>query len=256
MPVTPSGAEVAPSYTVRDIVTNALRELDVISAFETPSAQDAELGRQKANDLLDEWAARKIFAFNVSFTEFTLTPGHSPHLIGPGLTSPDFAVAQRPVRVQGATLVLNTSQPEIDIPLNIRDDDWWNNQRVKSLQSAVPTDLYYSPDFPNGSLYCWPVPSSGFGLRLQLWGLLSQFAKLDDPVVLAPGYRNAITLSLAENLAGPFKSPLDQGLMQRAQRARNAIQSNNLKSPRIQSADAGTRGRRGDYFNWQNGQPA
>ena len=39
--------------------------------------------------------------------------------------------------------------------------DAWNvnNERVPTLTGTIPTDLYYEPDWPNGSCFLWPVPT-------------------------------------------------------------------------------------------------
>jgi hypothetical protein len=238
-----------------DIITRALRKINQIAPDETPGTTDLNSGLTELNDLLDTWAAKRRFAYNVSFTAYTLTPNLSPHTIGPTGT---FVVAQRPVKVVGATLILTNVTPNIDSPvLRIRDDDWWNAQAVKSLASQTPTDLYYSPDFPNGSLYFWPVPNFAWGVRLELWGLISQFASLSTAFSMPPGYRNAITLSLAERLAESFGKTVTPVLMRDAQLARTAIEGNNNTSPRISTKDSGMgsgRAGRRPTFNYYSGQ--
>lgn len=240
--------------TAQDIITNALMEIGAYAPGESLSAADANFGLGKLNDILDEWAARKAFAYNVAFQQFTLTPGHAPHLIGPGLGAPDFAVVQRPVRIEGATIIINSGPAAVDVPINVsRDADWWNGQRVKSLQSSIPTDLYYSPDWPNGALNFWPVPNTNYGVRLEMWGLLSQFVNLTDTFSLPPAYRQALTLTLAEYLAAPFGTQASPLLLGRAMKAREALQKNNLKSPKTSSTDVGVPGQKRTGFNWTTG---
>jgi len=245
--------------TFLDIAIDALREITVLGATDlAPEAVDAQLCLRTANRMLDAWAARKVYAWTVGFSAYTLTPNLQPHTIGP--TGATFTVAQRPVRIEGADLILNNVTPNVDLPLNLRDDDWWLNQRVKNLKTNVPTDLYYSPDFPNGQIWLWPIPTFAYGLRLETWVLISQFANLTDPFVFAPGYRDAFVLSLAEYLCRPFGKKQQEvpDLKADAARARAVIQSNNAKSPRIASADYGaegspTAGRR-PTFNYYSGQ--
>lgn len=241
---------------VLEIITDALGELGVLSTGEQASAAEADIALRYLNRMIDQWAARMINAYNVNFSLYTLTPNHQPHLIGPGLVAPDFAAAQRPVRIENAALVLtNVAQP-VDVPLNIRDDDWWANQRVKTIATTVPTDLYYSPDFPNGALYLWPIPTFAYGLRLETWVTISEFSAITDSVILPPGYREAMMLTLAEKLARPFGKPLTEDLRSDAARARAIFQTNNAKSPRTASADYGTRGKSADRpsFNYFSGQ--
>lgn len=243
---------------VLDICTDALFENGAYG-IDTPvlSAADGALALRVLNRRLDAWAALKRYAYNITFPQFTLTPNHQPHLIGPNLVAPDFAAAQRPVRIEGAALVLNNVTPNVDVPLNIRDDAWWKDERVKSIATTTPTDLYYSPDWPSGSLWLWPVPTFAYGLRLEVWGLISQFVKLSDVFSLPPGYKRALVLTLAEDLCRPFGRPPMPDLIAAAKEARADLQTNNIKSPRIASADhgaSGSQGGRRSTFNYYSGQ--
>lgn len=241
--------------TAADIITRAMRKVNLLPSDQSASTADLNSALTELNDLLDTWAAMKLYAYNVSFAQYTLIANHSPHTIGP--STADFNVTQRPVRIEGATLVLTDVTPNVDRPiLRIRDDAWWNAQAVKGLTSSVPTDLYYSPDFPNGSLYFWPVPSYAWDVRLETWGILAQFADTSTSFSMPPGYRNALTLSLAERLAESFGQGVTPVLARDAQRARMAIQSNNAKSPRGATADYGMQGPspgRRPSFNYYSG---
>jgi hypothetical protein len=243
---------------VLDIVTDVLTEIEAYQVGEDVDPADAQRVLRILNRELDAWAALDRYVYAVTFTQFTLTPNHQPHLIGPGLAAPDFPAAQRPVRVDGASIVLS-GNPSTDVIMNLRDRDWWNNQRVKDVQTTTPTNLYYEPSYPNGSLFLWPVPTVAYGILLELWGLISQFTGLEQPFDMAPGYKKALVLTTAEQCCRPFGRPLRPDLVAAANKARVAIQTNNLTSPRTGSADYGASGsgslRRGD-FNYTTGGPA
>jgi hypothetical protein len=240
--------------TWKELIIESLVEIGSYAPDDTPQDVHIQLGLNIINEIIDQWAARKVYAYNVSFTAYALTVAHQPHLLGPGLASPDFA-GVRPVRVENAALILNSSTPNIDLPLNIRDDDWWANKRVKSLASNVPTDLYPSYSWPNLELYLWPVPNYAYGLRLEAWVSVTQVAQADILTQFAApyGYKRALMLTLAEALCRPMGKATPITLPADALKARNIIQMNNNKSPRIQSVDHGTQGKpRGD-FNWMSG---
>lgn len=237
---------------VSDLIKNALLELGAYSQGEVVSADDADFCGGKLNRVLDGWNARESFVYNVNFVQYLLTANLSPHTIGPG---GNFVVAQRPVKIVNANIVLTNSVPNVFTPLNIRDDDWWSGNRVRDLKSSLPTDLYYSPDWPKGSIYLWPVPNTAWKLDLETWNTLAQFVNLTDVLSMPPGYEDALTLTLAENLAVPFKTPLDPLLIKNAQAARDRIQTLNSVAPRISTNDAGmpTRGNKKTYFNYLTG---
>ena len=79
-------------------------------------------------------------------------------------------------------------------------------------------------------------------MRLEIWGLISQYATIATVFSLPPGYKLALVLTLAEDLCRPFGRVLTQDLKDAARDARSIIQTNNIKSPRIASADYGASG--------------
>jgi hypothetical protein len=251
------------SDTLNDIINDALQYIGVYGAT-LPAPADTEylanqnLGMRTMNRELDSWAALDRYAYNVTFSRFTLVPNLAPHTIGP--SGATFTVSQRPVKIVGASLILNNVTPEVDSPIiNIRDDQWWLNQRVKGIKTSIPTDLYYSPDFPLGQLNFWPIPTFAYDVRLEMWGLLTQFTSLSTSFVFPPGYRKALVLTLAEQLCSPFGRQLSPKLIADANASRVILQSNNAQSPRISSADVGTQGSRTGMkadFNYYTGLPS
>lgn len=246
-----------------DFITDALIEIGAYAPGDIISASVLDVCQRRLNYLIDEWAGLRRFAYNVGFNLYTITPNVQPILIGPGLTAPNWATvnnATRPTRIEGANLVLNSSNPSTDLIINVRDDAWWLNNQVKSISSTIPTDLYYSPDFPNGSIYLWPVPSVAYQVRLEVWVVVSQV----DPdtmgvtqVVIPQGYTQAMLLTFAERICRPLSKATPASLPEDARRARAAVQSNNISSPRIASADYGTGlGVRRSGFNYISGMPS
>lgn len=321
--------------TVLDLITGALQEINASAQGEPVNPGDAQFVLQKLNDLLDEWAARKVFIYTVSFPTYTLVPNLLPHTIGPmgvisrtflnndvatyicpnnftngqsctvtgtsngggvlnvtgnvqaatplqfslavisgnvasaadtgsvvpaGQLAPTYAtpnLGPRPQRIEAASLILTTQTPAVDVPMNIRDGDWWMRNRVKALTTSVPTDLYYQPSWPDGSLYFWPVPNFAYGVRLEVWTALGNFPSVTYPFSLPPGYMKGVKLSLARDIVGPFKGSWTEQQESSWMRSMKAIESNNIKSPRGITIDAGMPGSDGGgYFNFYTGDQA
>lgn len=241
------------AVTVRDVIQDAFIEARWLAPGEQIGADEAAFGLRKLNDLLDEWTARKLYVYNQSFAVYTLVAGQQIHTIGP---TGDFVVPSRPVSIVSAAFIFSGTT-QVDLPMTIRDDDWYAAQSVKQLQSAVSTDLYYSPDMPNGSLYFWPICNAAKQVRLGLYGLLTGFGATTDPFLLPPGYRKAIKLTLAQELDGPRSS--DPALAKAQNLAIKAVFGNNAEPAKIRTVDAGMTpgkgGMRAD-FNWRTGGPA
>ena len=266
MPISPPVTPPPPlSYTVLDLVTDALIEIGAVAPGEYPGDAEGQWAFRKFNYLIDEWQALERYVFSYQYNVYTLVAGLSPHTIGPSGTATFSTAPQpRPVRLESAALLLNISPGQVDNLMNIRDHDWWALNQVKNIQTNVPTDVYYDPTSPDGSLYFWPVPNSQQQVRLQFWQTVSQFTAITDPIggpggpgTLPQAYRAALMYSLAERLIAGSNRPESPALTKAALTARSAVFSNNAKSPRMHTNDSGmpksgSTGVRGD-FNWATG---
>lgn len=219
--------------TTRDLLTECFEDLGIIAAGEVLSATDAANGLKKLTRLLDNWNAERRAVYATRLTSYTIVPSTQPSTIGP--TGATFTATQRPVSIDGANLVLNDVTPSIRMPINIRDDDWYRALTVPGLTSTVPTDLYYSAEWPLGQIYLWPVPTVAYGLELQMRIVLADLA-LDDDVSLPPGYLDAVTLTLGEMLAPSYGLAVDPS---KAAAARGRIMSNNDDTPLLVTQDSG-----------------
>ncbi len=250
MPITPPPTEAPINYTVLDLITDALIEIGMLSPGEMPDGETAQWAFRKLNYMLDSWAARKNYVYASTFNSYTLVPGLSPHLIGPDSATAQFVVPQRPVKIVRATIILTNTTPPVSINLEMRDEQWWMENTIKDLQSSQPTDLFYNPAYPNGELYFWPVPQTAYGTQLECWGLLAQFANIQDELggpgsgvfSVTPGYRNAMMLTLAETLLPGGEKEANPALVAHAMSARNAVFGNNTKTVRMSTRDAGIPG--------------
>jgi len=236
------------STTALSIITAALTKLGVAAQGEIVSAENSSFMLGELNRMVDAWCARNLMLYAQVFSQYLLTVSHQPHTIGipTGVpaTEPDFAcVVGRPVKIISASLVLTSSAPNADIPLEILDDDGWSAIGLKGLTSALPTMLYYSPDIPQGSIYLWPIPNAVNDIRLQIRSLISRFVDLATVYEFPFGYEDALVCSLAEITLVSYPCPERQGLIiQQARAARALIAAVNTHSPNI-STEIGKSGR-------------
>lgn len=230
----------------------AMKEIGVLDPAEQPTGPESGDGLAKLNRMLDAWNADGRYIYASVFTNYVLTPGLQPHTIGPTGT---FVVPQRPIKILNANIILNAGGPgAVRQPVNIRDEEWWANKRAYAVQGTFPTDLYFSADWPNGSLFLWVVPNTAYPLELQLITILSQL-QLTDAFSLPPGYLDAVVYSLAEALCPSFGQEISPSLEKLKMDAVRRIQSPNLQAPRMETQDWGMpRGEeRRASFNYKTG---
>ncbi len=238
------------TVTALDIVTAAMTELGALSGGEIPSNDDQAWVLSKLQRLIDRYNARLTMIYNVNFTLFTLPAGPNPVTIGPGAT---FDVNQRPVSIPTIGLIL-PGTPGVELPLNSRDQDWWANNRIKGLTSTLPTDYYYSQDWPNGEIFFWPEPTASYQINLQSRQVLGEFRDYANAFSMPPAYWDAIVYELAISLAPSFARPASAELLALWKTSIKAVQVNNISSPRLasDSPSQGNGGGRPD-FNFLDG---
>lgn len=220
--------------TWADIVRRATRELNLFDAQTAIPPDDAEDIRLVGNAILDQWNAIGAAVWGEEFATYQLTASLSPQVIGP---TGNLVVAQRPQSIDGCALVVGN----VDIPVTVRDSEWYQLLPTKALTSNFPTDLYYEQDFPNGSLFFWPIPSTARTVRLMTRVVLGELA-LTDTFTMAPGYRMALELTLAEAIAGSYGKKISDDLKRRATEARAVVYAANDEPVRLGTRDIGVGG--------------
>jgi hypothetical protein len=228
------------SVSVTDLLTDALVEIRAARAGDTVAAEILAFALGKLNRLFDRWNANPEAKYRMGFASYTLTPNHQPHTIGP--SAADFTVTQRPARIEAASLVLTSVTPNVRIPLDVHHEAaWWDAVSVQGLSSSIPFDLYYDTDWPNGSIYLWPEPSTAYDLEILTAGLFNVLVATDT-LWLPFGYRDAVTLTLAEELAPGTGQQVSPGTASSAMAARELIFGRNAVIPNACTRDGGMPG--------------
>lgn len=248
------------AIAVTDFIRLALSEIRAARAGDVVSPDDANDALLIFNELLDALNVDDRALYTVNFHTFTLTPNHQPHTIGISANTPDFTVTiGRPTKILSGNIILANN---IRKPLELLDDDGWNRisagaaaGQAVTITASVDTYLYYTPDYPNGSLYLWPVPSTAYGLELRTNTLLAQVA-LTDTFDLPFGYQQALRLTLTELLAPHFGQPISPETANNARKARALVWGNNDVIPNLTTRDAGMPNgsmSRGNRYNYLTG---
>jgi hypothetical protein len=218
--------------------------LSVYGPGEPIAPEDAITVLDGINDVLDDWSAEAQSSVAGVLTPF-VTQAIQPHTIGPTGT---WVLPVRPVKIDGLALALS---PGISTPITVHDDPaWWLAQQASGAGSL--TDAYYAADVPNGSLYFSTAPAAGVAaLLLTRWGLGA--VGLTASLVLPPGYKTALQLTVMEAVADAFHATLTATQITRAGKARARIFGNNLRVPSLSAAGLGLPGMGGGTWNYRTG---
>jgi hypothetical protein len=226
--------------TILELVSDALMEIGVLSAVDAPTGEDATLALLRLNKLFDNLNAERRMVYADTFSTFTLTPSLNPHTIG--ASGGTWTVTSRPESIESANLIIS----DIRHPLAIRDAQWWSGISVPEHESDIPTELYYEKAWPLGQVWLYPVPSAAYEIEFVTRVVLASVALADD-FTMPPGYQDAVTLTLAEDLVAPFRVPMPQNLPMKAVKARGRVWTANAVIPRLRTADDGLGGGRSTW---------
>jgi hypothetical protein len=214
--------------TVRDCVTDALRELGVLAAGEVASADDEIAGLAALNRLVDAWAAERLQIFTNSRTLFTITSGLADYEVGP--TASPGAVMPFPMFVENCNYLDSSISPSLEYQLQPLTNAAWARVPIKTLQSPRPTCYYWNATFPLGTLTLWPVPTA-----TTLQGVLysptqvAEFTGLSQAISLPPGYRRMIVKNLALELSPSYERPASPELRQQAMESVSVVKRSNIQ---------------------------
>lgn len=232
--------------TALDLIKRAYRLIGVYSIGETPSADETADGLTALNAMLASWSNEKLMTYAATLDSITLTPNVASYTIGPSGTT----VSARPISIDESSYL---EWLGVSYPLALATLDQYNAIKQKSLASTLPSVLWYKPDFPNGTITLYPIPTLAMTLKLWSWKQITSFTNATDTVLLPPGYEDAIAFNLAVMLAPENEVPVPQVVGQRATMSKKLLKRTNFEPPQL-GFDANVLGK--GRFNIYTGLPA
>lgn len=181
--------------TALDLITDTLERIGVYAPGEVISAADSSRCLKILNDMLDSWSNENLACFEETEQSGTLVPGKASYTVGSG---GDFNVT-RPLRINddpGRAYTLDANGNMFGLRVLPRAQ--WNlfGNRTQ-VNSSIPTDLFYDPQFPLGVLNLYPVPNQSLTIFWDSTLQLTEFAGLTSVANLPLGYNLAIKSNLA-----------------------------------------------------------
>jgi|AmaraimetP72IA01_FD_contig_51_2371831_length_3363_multi_15_in_0_out_0_2 hypothetical protein len=220
-----------------------------------PSPDQVDDAFQSLNRMLDSWNLKEGMIYRVDNSQYTMSPPKAVYSIGRGAGA-DF-VADRPVRIQAAEIVLSTGGSTVYLPMVILTAAQWADTRLRSFSTTFPTQMYPDYAYPNCNLYMWGTPTQVNNIELWTWQQAKQFLTSSDTIVVPPGYLEAMVNNLAVRMGEQFGTTqlMSPTVFATAKKSLADVKGLNQPSPVIGSADVGVAtSKRGD-FNFFTGGP-
>lgn len=176
-----------------DIITRALRTINVLGDGETATASQAQDALAALNDVLEGWSNENLMSYVPVSESFSLVPGQISYTIGPG---GDINTV-RPSQMTFAFVRLNG----IDFALDLITDAQYNSIDLKSLTGGIPSVLYYEPSYPLAKINIWCAPdASNQVLHIESLKPFARLSSISATIVYPPGYERALRYALAQEL--------------------------------------------------------
>lgn len=209
--------------TALSLIRDALQEIGILDAIETPSDDDAALALRVLNDLLESWTLDNLTVAVQNNYTYLMTPGQDVYSIGP---TGDFT-GVRLVQVSGAY----TRYQQVDFPVAIIDDQTYNDIPFKFQTGILVQVLRFNQTMPNSEITVWPIPSQALPITLLSNVPFTTAATLTTDLVLGPGYNRAIIKNLAVELAPLFQVAATPLLVGQAVTALGTLKRQNKRTP-------------------------
>lgn len=238
--------------SMAEVIKDALLDLGVVRVNETPAKDVASFVLGRFNRILNDWNAIDRGVYSTDYLTFELVPSLSPHTIGS--SSATFTVDVRPVEIIGINVLLADTSPTVRSPVTQHDSEWYFGLPVPLIETTYPTDFFYDPSWPNGSIYFWPVPTGDNEVVLEVRKILAEVS-ITDLFDMPPGYQSALTLTLEEDIAPALGKRLEERIAIAATKARARIFDINDKTPALTTWDSGmpSGNQRVPTFNYRTG---
>jgi len=174
--------------TAANIITLSLKDIGVLDENETPSPALMSDSLATLNQMLALWALEKAYVYADQTITFNAT-GAQSYTIGsggvinvPAPQSIDSAIYTVGSYDYPINKILNTFEEYLDIP-------------VKST-AGYPDYLYFNPAHPLGTIYVYPVPSTGT-IKLASGVIMPNYTASADDLNLPSGCELVVRLNLS-----------------------------------------------------------
>lgn len=229
--------------TARDLLTATLRLIGVVASGETPTAAELNDGLVTLNTFISYLQTQGRTVYTFTRVTKAIVASQASYTIG----AAGEINRARPLQITKASVLLTSPDPDLEIPLRILAEDEWRDLSTKPLTGTLPTELYYNPTYPLGTIHLWPIGTDiTVSLVLYLEEPVGTLATLDTVLSYPPGYERMLKYKMAVELAPEYQRQLDPVVVQTAAEAWAGVKRSTYR-PQLLRVDAALLGGGGRY---------
>ncbi len=194
---------MATSFTMTplDIVTQAMRELKILSSGAVPTAEELADSIVRLNGMLKSWQGRGLGSLTRSESQTVIVQA------GDTTFAPTIPAQE--------IIGIRSSLTGYDRPIQMIERDEYMMLPNKATR-GTPSLFYAEPRNNSINVYLWPTPAIGTTLVIDYVRKLEAVTDVTAPLDISDDWMEAVYASLAVRLAGMFGAEITPELAQRA----------------------------------------
>jgi len=185
--------------TAGDQINGALKLLGVLAEGETPLYEMSNDALIALNQMLDSWSIEELAVYATQDQIKTWTPGSIYQTLGPSGT----IIGNRPIQLQDSTYFRDAAT-NISYGIKLINQQQYDGIAVKTVTSSYPQVMFINYDYPDVTMFIYPVPTIALEMHFISAEPLAQPATLATTLSFPPGYMRAFKFNLACEIAADF----------------------------------------------------
>jgi hypothetical protein len=230
------------SITQDDLFYGAHRDAGLILLPGTGlNAEQTEEARKVFNRLVDSLRMDGLKCWRVSRVLFPLVSKQGSYGIGP---DGDWVVTRAPVNIQRGSVIVTSTTPTIEYPMEKLSEQEYQEWRLKDLSTSWPAAFYYERPMYDGSsgqldgtVHLMFVPGEANQAALYLEESISPIDATGNSILEFPvGYQEVIETNMAKTLAARDpRSKISPLTIEAANKSMRAIKIANFRPRQMES---------------------
>ena len=185
--------------TAADQINGAMRLLNILDQDDTADATQLANGLTALNQMIDSWNTERLSIYSTQDQQFTWTAGNASRTLGP---SGNF-IGNRPVLLDDSTYYKNASTG-VSYGVSFINQEQYDAIALKTATTTYPQVMFINMDYPNITMYVYPVPTTDLEWHFISVTEITQPATSGTTLALPPGYLRAFKYNLALEIAAEY----------------------------------------------------